>query len=271
MNNSIQSRSACSLLLNPSIMPNIQSIFLTALVILPASLSFAMSPDELQQKIVSGDKLTIIDARSEAMFLVEHINNAINIPASIVAQKKLPPLGQVIVYGDGIDESIIQLVVEQLNSKNGIKAESLDGGFPAWSANRSVNHNQSGLSAAQDFYISFQQLKKLTDEQQDVRLIDLRKSQAKQSLLSDFNIEPLVVSETADSTKATAEILASVTINNLQLLVLIGDGNTFAETVATQLQTAGVKRLRVLTGGKNALDTKGKSVELITVDGVVRE
>ena len=79
----------------------IKSLFFVAAFAVPTA-SFAITAQDLKQALDANEKLTIVDIRARAQFSKVHIPGAINIPAAIVSKKRLPPLGNVIVYGDGI-------------------------------------------------------------------------------------------------------------------------------------------------------------------------
>src|SRR2546423_10575080 len=82
----------------------------------------AITPEELQRELAKAHPPTVIDVRALELFTQGHINGAINIPASLCAQKTLPRLGRVIVYGDGFNDAE-KKALEALNAKPGIHAE----------------------------------------------------------------------------------------------------------------------------------------------------
>ena len=56
----------------------------------------------LKELLDQGEKVTIIDIRSLKLYTENHIRGSINIPAGIIARKPLPPIGRVVVCGDGL-------------------------------------------------------------------------------------------------------------------------------------------------------------------------
>src|ERR1043165_4175193 len=92
---------------------------------LVATVAHAMSPTQLQQVMTNGTKLTIIDVRNTDVFQRAPIPGAINVPASLCPDKKLPPLGRVVAYDDGLGNNIAPAAVTALNDKPGIQAEIL--------------------------------------------------------------------------------------------------------------------------------------------------
>src|SRR3954470_5410858 len=106
----------------------------------------AIAPAELKKLLDSGENIVIVDVRNASNFKRDHIPTAINVPASLVPEKKLPPLGRVIVCDEGLsrDSAAAQALVA-LNAKPGIKAEILEGGFAAWQALRGDSTKGAGV------------------------------------------------------------------------------------------------------------------------------
>ncbi len=179
---------------------------------------YAISVDELNQKINSGEVLTVIDARINLLYQKSHIHNAINIPASIIKRKRLPPLGRVIVYGDGIDEQEIEKAIEQLNLKAGITAEALEGGYLAWSASKTVLQRKMGLDITTVKNISYQKLKNMTLQRRSLLLVDLRTAESQELLSTHFpavNIyDPLTNISGKVSSKLFNSILSTIPKSN---------------------------------------------------------
>src|SRR5579862_6436869 len=98
---------------------------LAGLWIALAGMASAISPDQARQQLAAGQKITLIDVRPTGLFQVSHIPNAINVPASLVAQKQLPPLGRVIVYDGGLGPDTARAAAAALGLKKGISAEVL--------------------------------------------------------------------------------------------------------------------------------------------------
>lgn len=90
------------------------------------NLCFAITANELKGLMEKNAQITIIDARSRSAFAQGHILNAINIPCDILKNKPLPPIGNVVVYGDGLKKDI-QTAVDALNGQQGIDADILKG------------------------------------------------------------------------------------------------------------------------------------------------
>jgi rhodanese-related sulfurtransferase len=230
------------------------------------SSAYAISPVMLQQELDGGQKITIIDIRPNAMYQKSHIQNAINIPASIIERKKLPPLGRVVVYGEGIDIALLEQAVASLNAKPGIQAEALDGGFSAWSARNSTIQRETGITSSQVKNLTYQELRKMTQRNDVLLLVDLRMGTQQESLALHF--PDTRVYDPIDSTRddvtnveVSSYILQILPKDNRKVLILIDDGNGFAEKVADKLHAAGTKRLAILAGGEQTLRVRGEISE----------
>lgn len=241
--------------------------FLSVAVLGVTVTTSALSPAEVQKQLVAGQRLTLVDVRSQAAFQAGHIPNAINIPASLVAQKQLPPLGKVVVYDDGLGSDSAAVAAAALNAKPGIEATPLDGGFAAWeSSQAAASTRAAGLGPEELPLITYAQLKRA--ETNDVVLVDLRvppttataaatKAAAASVPLSDLAAEfpraRIVKSATSPAAAKFAE--GSVTP---PLLVLIDNGDGSSQAAARALKANGVKRFAILVGGEEMIARKGQ-------------
>jgi len=247
-------------------------LLIACLGLLLTQFSYAITAKALKRKLNQGEDITVIDVRLNAIYQQGHIHNAINIPASIIEHKKLPQLGDVVIYGDGIDDEGVDEAVMHLNEKPGINAEVLKGGFSAWSAKNSTVQRKSGLSPNQTKNITYKKLQKMVLKGKSVILVDLRVGTAQESLAEHFpnvRIHDPISSSQEDilGANVTSEILAGIPKRNRNVLVLIDDGDGVSETVANKLHAAGVKRLAILSGGEQALQARGESSETVHKSG----
>ena len=97
------------------------------------------------QALAQGETLTLIDIRSRGDYGRRHIPGAISIPAALIEHKRLPPLGRVVVYGDGIDAAQARAAVAVLDARPGIDAELLEGGLGAWDTQHLPSTGGRGL------------------------------------------------------------------------------------------------------------------------------
>lgn len=230
----------------------------------------ALTPIEVQKQLAEGKALTIVDVRSREAFQVGHIPNAINIPASLVAQKQLPPLGAVVVYDGGTGVDTAAAAVNALNAKSGIIAVPLEGGLAAWeSVQVTATTRAPGLAPDELPVITYDHLK--NSETNDVVLVDLRRRPvAKRNLtgkssvpqtLSDLPTEfpHAQVTESAFAPPVKKRAKGNGDTSNPPLLVLIDNGDGSAQEVARQLKANGVKRFAILAGGEEMIARKGQA------------
>jgi phage shock protein E len=235
--------------------------------------SSAITVADLRQRLEKGDKITVIDVRSTEHFQKGHIAGAINIPSLLVAEKKLPPLGSVVVYDDGLGSDTARAAAAQLNQKKGIQAEVLDGGFAGWSSIRSAATTEGGGVHKEELpMITYDQLKKAN--RSALVLVDLRKPKknlhsgaapaddSAANSLTDLQKEfpgarvtksPFDISSTSGGQKSANESGAS------PLLVLIDNGDGSARDTARTLKANGNIRSVILVGGEEILARNGKS------------
>jgi rhodanese-related sulfurtransferase len=232
------------------------------------SSGYAISPVALKQQLDGGQKITIIDIRPNAIYQKNHIRNAINIPASILERKRLPPLGRVVVYGEGIDIALLEQAVSSLNAKPGIQAEALEGGFSTWSSRNSTIQGKTGITTSQVKNLTYQELRKMTQRNDVLLLVDLRVGTRQESLAEHFPgtrvYDPIAsVRQDVTNVEVSSYILETIPKDNRQVLILIDDGNGFAEKVADKLHAAGTARLAILAGGEQALRVRGEISEQV--------
>ena len=221
----------------------------------------AISPAEVQQQLNAGEKLTLIDVRPTALFKQGHIPNAINVPASVVPHKQLPPLGRVVVYDDGLGQDTASAAAAALNKKAGIAAEVLEGGFAFWESAQSPTTRPRGLNSDKLPMITYERLKRAPLE--DLVLVDLRETRpaaaspsapaaAASPALTDLRAEfPNVrITRSPFETVAPKTAMSSTAATSKPpLLVLIDSGNGAAQQMARTLKANGIERFAILAGG----------------------
>lgn len=223
---------------------------------------WAVSAEELERMLEAGERLTVIDIRNSALYAEGHIQGAINVPASVLREKRLPPFGVVVVCGDGIREDLALTAVETLNTKRGIEASMLEGGLAAWEALNLPTTEKSGLRPEQFAHLSYSELKKAAAEKSDVVLVDLRGGGgALTDLATEFDglrvIKPIRRQGKSDlAARLPAKGHAD---RHRDLYVLIDKGDGEAEKGARRLQAAGIKRLAILTGGELTIQRHGRT------------
>ena len=228
-----------------------------------------------------GDEVTIIDIRPRVSYTEGHIPGAINIPAGIIARKLLPPIGRVIVCGDGIRTDLTLKSVEDLNAKAGIQADVLEGGFAAWEALSLPSTQRRGVKRERFRYITYQELNKASANNRDIVLVDIRSSgEAEKHTASELpalsveglsdlsekfpgvEIVTLDRRDLGSDSKAGDISIAALTgikaSRHNRVYVLIDRGDGKAEKVARRLHAAGIKQVVILVGGESILQRDGQ-------------
>ena len=230
--------------------------------------SWAISPADIQKRLSAGQTITLIDVRSTDLFKQGHIPNALSIPASLVPLKALPPLGQVVVYDDGLGPDTAAAAASALNRKPGITAQVLEGGFAAWQSAKAPTTASRGMQREEFPMITYDGLKRTPAK--DVVLVDLRNPAASAGSTPQAKVipQPLtdlqsefpgtrVTRSPADSAVLSKTLSADAGKPPLLVLVDNGDG-VAARAMSRTLKANGVKRFVILAGGEQILARKGQ-------------
>ncbi|HEX3624287.1 MAG TPA: rhodanese-like domain-containing protein [Verrucomicrobiae bacterium] len=214
----------------------------------------------LQHELSAADKPTVIDIRQSSFFAVDHIPGAINIPATLCPAKNLPPLGKVVVYGDGLGPrglADVQKAVTALSQKPGITVDVLAGGYAAWQSANAPTTAGRGLKPERFNYISYNELQAMNPA--DAELVDLRKLNKEvmknASSLTDLSRE-FPGRRSTHSMSASTGFSAS---GSTALLVLIDSGDGTSEATARLLKAQGNRHYVILMGGELTIQRKGKA------------
>src|SRR5688572_22411235 len=230
-----------------------------------------ITPDDLARRIEAGEKLTLIDVRANTLFKQGHIPGAINIPAALVPQKQLPPLGIAVIYDAGLGADAANEAAAAFNQKSGITAKVLEGGFAAWeTAQRSATTKGAGLTPEEIPFITYADLSKVQSE--DVVLVDLRKEpkQIRQgenstiappepltNLRQEFSKVRGVTRSPFDLPQSRQAVSSNSSSN--PLLVLIDNGDGSAQATARLMKANGITRYAILAGGEPVIARKGRA------------
>lgn len=214
----------------------------------------AMTPDELQILMDGNEQITIIDVRSRSHYQQNHIPNAINIPAAVINVKRLPPLGRVIVYGDGVRTDKTLEALDALNGKAGITAEMLEGGFGGWQTITQMSTKKAGLTRAHYRPLTYQELKKISTANPDMVLVDVR-SAVGTDLQAEYPLQSIIRLSQTDNGWNIRRCKREGVKN--KLFVIVDDGDEEGLKVARQMRAAGIKRIALLVGGEVSLARKG--------------
>jgi len=240
-----------------------------------------MTVISLKNLLDQGASPTIVDIRSGSDYTQGHIPNAINIPAKIIPRKPLPPLGPVIVYGDGIQKGITMKALDALNAKAEIQAEMLAGGFAAWGSMNLPSTERRGVKRERFQYISYKELQRSAESNQDITLVDMRtlgemKKSAGFEVGAVTGDNPSELSEMFPGLKiialdrkdlrsgrkagqvSVARIADLKKAGHHEIFVLIGRGDGQAEKAARRLHAAGIKPIVILAGGERTIQKEGR-------------
>jgi rhodanese-related sulfurtransferase len=228
-----------------------------------------VGPRELQKQLTDNRQFTLIDVRNAVDYQAGHIPGAINIPAALVAEAKLPRLGRAIVYDDGLGPATSDTAAAALNQKPGIEAQALRGGFAAWESYGGATTRTTGLSRESIRLITYEQLKR--SDFSDLVLVDLRppRAQARPAAAEPQatpSRPPLTdLQQAFPNARVTRSPLDSqLTRQGLDpqavppLLVLIDDNDGAAQATARALRANGLHRVVILAGGEAILSRGGK-------------
>lgn len=234
-----------------------------------AATVWAISPADALRMLQAGEPITFIDLRSNQLFQQGHIPNAINIPAALLPQKQLPPLGPVILYDSGLGPDAAQEAALAMNQRKGIQAEVLAGGYAAWQTAKSPTTESTGLKPEAMPMITYDQLKQAHSQGGELVLVDLRRaapapaeagSKAAAQPLTDLQVEfpKAKVARSAPVSPGASKNTLAGDPNPPPLLVLIDKGDGSAQQTARALKANGFKRFVILAGGEDTLARKGQ-------------
>ncbi len=228
-----------------------------------------LTPAQLQKRLADAEPLTVVDIRSTLAFRNGHIPGAINVPAALIPLKKLPPLGKVVVCGEGLGRDAAEAAAADLNKKPGLMAEILMGGFAGWESAQGATTKPAGMRSETLPVITYQQLKAAPKD--DLVLVDLRQSRkALQSIQTQGNpaLQPPltdlrqkfpsvpITSSPLSFPRVTQSIGPSAGVP--PLLVLIDNADGSAQEMARMLKANGLKRVVILAGGEAILARDGQ-------------
>ena len=223
---------------------------------------------DLQKQLAGGAKLTVIDVRGPELYSQAHIPGAINIPASLCPLKNLPPLGSVVVYGDGLGREGVNAVEDAaaaLGKKPGITADVLEGGFASWESGQALTTRANGMKSETFNYITYAELKAARPA--DMLLVDLRKPQAavRQSLAAGANAPSQPLTDLSREfpgmalAKSVPEKSALAKSGAPALVILIDSADGAAQEAARARKGGGGRRYAILAGGELILARHGQA------------
>lgn len=241
-------------------------LLLVAGVCAASGAAHALTAAELRGLLERREAVTVIDVRGARDYAQGHLPGALHLPAELAAQKRLPPLGRVVVVGDGVRGDEARRALAALNAKPGIRAELLEGGFPAWEGEGGASTRSPGLAAEQPRFLSYQELQAVAADTPDLVLVDLRRGTGPLTALESrfpgvpsHRPEPVTADAGGEDMAISSLVEGSRPAKKLLVLVDDGAGDGTAEAVARRLKAAGVGRVAILAGGEDSLRRAGRT------------
>lgn len=248
-------------------LPRARRLLLALLPMLVPVVGQATQPEVVQRRLQAGEKITFVDVRSTDFYQKGHLPGAINVPVAILAEKRLPRLGTVVVYDDGLGGDAAVNALFALNRKPGIAAEILDGGYAGWVAAKGETTTAFGAAKEELPMITYQKLK--TASADDTVLVDLRRAptnsgpatrstmpQPLTDLRTEFPGVPVTRSPFNVPGVRKSGLPGS---GGSPLLVLVDNGDGSAQETARALRANGNTRVVILVGGETAIARKGET------------
>ncbi len=252
----------------------IAAVALACTLPFPAAGASTITPGELWEKIGDGERVRLIDVRSPAEFGEAHIPGALNIPASLVPEKRLPRLGEVVLYDDGLGRVWAEDVVGAVSAAAGMEARVLEGGFAAWEAAGLSSTRSGGFRSESIPKITYRRVEKAAGRA--AVLVDLRKgaeievggavalSAERDDLTEVFPDIPVIrgipdrMRGAADEGTEAAPLSGREAPDRERLFILVDDGDGTAEEEARRLRARGFARVVVLAGGDEIVRHRGR-------------
>jgi rhodanese-related sulfurtransferase len=251
----------------------------------------SLTPAELDELRKEGRDIKLIDLRLPHRFKRGTIPGAMNIPAAVLLEKQLPPLGEVVLFDDGLGEVDAEALAEGLNKRKGFAADVLAGGYAAWREFSTESTEAGGLRDPDVQMVTYQKLARMQDR---VLMVDLRgKKKPVVPPHRDQAAGPnkgAPAATAAEPVDALAELckadnreyfgdLASLRTKYRRrhsadpkaaaatrqgpavtpLIVLVDDDHKTAYGQYRRLRAEGYRRVVILAGGELALQVKGQS------------
>ncbi len=235
---------------------------LAGFVFMPAATAGAgtITPEQLKADLDNGVHLTLVDIRDRPRYQAAHLPGAISIPAAVLDRKRLPALGRVIVYGDGIDVGRTRAALDLMNARSGIEADMLLGGMGAWQTLRYPVTRGPGLYRKQLRELTYEELAAAASANSDLVLVDVRPAPARQTdLAALFPLPPVCVVPWRNGGWDIRACLPADGTLHRRLFVLIGSGHGEAAAVADQFLATGSARVAMLIGGEKSLQRRGQA------------
>lgn len=242
------------------------TLTLAGLLALLAPEARAATADEVRARMAD-DPPTLIDVREPGVYTHGHVDGALNMPARGLAERALPPLDDLVLYGSGLDDPEVVALAGRLSERLGQRVEVLEGGWLAWLEAGGRVDAPGGLFQGDFPEITFDQVAALVGTPALV-LVDLRSPAAERTDLRLGRWAEVRRIGPVNGYRATESELRAVAAAVLgdrrggapALYVLVDDtGGESARGLARRLFGAGLRRMAILIGGEAALKADGET------------
>ena len=256
-------------------------LLLAAAAVLPSAASDGLSARDLAARLAEGERVALLDIRSNGEFSANHIPGAMNMPARVLDARRLPSSRPLVVYGDGLGRHDARAVAESLRAEGRDNIEWLRGGLAAWESAGRATTKAAGFDTDSVPGITYNNL--VRSGGRDMVVMDIRTPQAAPApepgtfgvasdgpALTDLGslVPQARVVRPADGAGEDGTGFApqadggGAGVPRVQpdedLIVIVDDGDGSGEDLARSLRAAGNRRVVVLTGGETILRREGR-------------
>ena len=213
-----------------------------------------ITPEDLKNRLKNPENVQVVDIRGSDDYKLEHLTGSVN----AVPEESLNGIPQekaiIIISYENQKESYKQ-EIDFIKSKGYNDVYALDGGIPAWKeiggSTISIGNPSSFVDNAKIIYISPEDLKKITDDQNYPKyILDVSSQQAFDSghLSGAENIFLDDLEKSADK------------IPSGKLIIVCGENDLQGFQAGVRLSDLGIMNAKVLKGGLPAWKEKGFEV-----------
>lgn len=223
-------------------------------LLVAASPSAAITARDLWAALQSGQRPVVIDIRGAGAFAAGHIPGAMNLPAALLPAKPLPPLGRVVVVGDGLDPAAAREAVRELAARPGVEPELLEGGMPAWETRGLPGTRPAGVRGERLRFLSYAEFQRAL-ENPDAVVVTVGGARVSPEDAAGRRV--VAAGPGAPGEAALGAVLGDGPSDRLFLVV--ADGRGAGEAVARRLRAAGARNVAVLAGGQETIERRGRA------------
>jgi rhodanese-related sulfurtransferase len=196
-------------------------------------------PEELYKKMLQKEGVFMIDTRSHDAYLIEHIENSVNIPSENLMQeyKKIDPEKTIVLVGSNYsDKETLSNIFDTLKNSDFKKLYVLSGGIMAWKEGYFPTISMGDMNSIEDLskinYLNPLQLDIAIKNDYSAIIVDLRtKNEFNQGhIRGAINIPANELEKRSEELKKTKEIViySESELKDFQLAVKMHDLGFYA-------------------------------------------